>query len=140
MALGVLMLSGCGASNGADGVITMGTTSATATHAPSQLEVPGRFAAAVAERRRITINVHVPFEGAIPGTDLMVAYDRVRTDLAGLPANRSTPLAIYCRSGRMSAIAARELATLGYTDIVELDGGMDAWTASGRRLLSRAPA
>ncbi len=80
------------------------------------------------------------FEGAIPGTDLMVAYDRVRTDLARLPANRSTPLAIYCRSGRMSAIAARELATLGYTDIVELDGGMDAWTASGRRLLSRAPA
>ena len=45
--------------------------------------------------------------------------------------------AVYCRSGRMSAIAVRELARLGYGTIVELRGGMVAWEASGRRLLPR---
>jgi len=138
--LGVLALSGCGASHPADATITLGTTSASGTDASSRLLDPGRFAAAVAEQRRVTINVHVPFEGAIPGTDLMIPYDRVGADHGRLPADRATPLAIYCRSGRMSAIAARELAGLGYTDIVELAGGMDAWAASGRQLLLRAPA
>ncbi len=73
-------------------------------------------------------------------TDLMIPYDRVGADHGRLPADRATPLAIYCRSGRMSALAARELAGLGYTDIVELAGGMNAWAASGRQLLLRAPA
>jgi rhodanese-related sulfurtransferase len=38
-------------------------------------------------------------------------------------------------SGNMSAIAGRELLALGYTDVIELDGGMQAWQASGRTLL-----
>ena len=46
-------------------------------------------------------------------------------------------MAIYCRSGTMSAAAAPVLAELGYDDIVELDGGMVAWTASGDRCSSR---
>ncbi len=29
---------------------------------------------------------------------------------------------------------------LGYKDVVELDGGMDAWVTSGRMLLSEPPA
>lgn len=49
-----------------------------------------------------------------------------------MPADRKTSLAIYCRSGRMSVIAARSLAALGYTDIVELKGAVEAWQASGR--------
>lgn len=34
-------------------------------------------------------------------------------------------------TGRMSQYAADTLVTLGYTDIVELSGGMQAWTAEG---------
>ena len=52
-------------------------------------------------------------------------------DVARLPADRGTPVAIYCKSGRMSAIAATELDRLGYRDVVELRGGMDAWTQQG---------
>ena len=36
----------------------------------------------------------------------------------------------------MSAIAAPALAALGYTHIIELRGGMEAWKASGRTLLT----
>jgi len=38
---------------------------------------------------------------------------------------------LYCRSGRMSAIAARRLVRLGYRDVWELAGGMDAWQRQG---------
>ena len=37
------------------------------------------------------------------------------------------------RSGNGSAIAAPNLIDLGYTNIDNLDGGMNAWTASGRQ-------
>jgi rhodanese-related sulfurtransferase len=107
---------------------------ATRSAAPSRLLAPARFATVVADPRVVTMNVHVPDEGSLPGTDLEIPYDRVEARRAELP-RRSTRLAIYCRSGRMSAIAARTLARLGFTRISELSGGMLAWERSGRRLL-----
>ena len=38
-------------------------------------------------------------------------------------------------SGNMSATAAETLAAMGYSDIVDLRGGMEAWQAAGRDLL-----
>ncbi len=103
--------------------------------APSRLVDPATFAAAVARPGTVTIDVHIPFEGKLPGTDLMIPYNEVAQRAAELPANRATTLAIYCRTGNMSAIAAPTLAALGYSHIVELKGGMQAWQASGRTLL-----
>lgn len=80
------------------------------------------------------INVHVPYEGEIEGTDLFLQYDRI--DSVSLPSERDTPLVVYCRSGSMSAEAVVTLAGLGYTNIVELDGGMNAWSESGRQIVS----
>ena len=80
------------------------------------------------------VNVHVPYDGEVDGTDLFMAFDDIDPRL--LPNDRSTQLAVYCRSGNMSAIAVESLTRLGYTDIVELDGGMNAWVESGRRLNS----
>lgn len=102
--------------------------------APSKLVSPEAFAAAVAEPERVTINVHVPDEGSIPGTDLAIPFDQIAARKSELPA-LTTPLAVYCRSGRMSAIAVQELADLGFSDVVELDGGMVGWEAAGRPLL-----
>ncbi len=42
-----------------------------------------------------------------------------------------TPLAIYCRSGRRSADAAKKLAKAGYT-VYNLLGGYLAWTEAGK--------
>ncbi len=82
----------------------------------------------------MTINVHVPDEGSIAGTDLWIPFDQIAARRDELPST-STPLAVYCRSGRMSAIAVEALAGLGYASIVELDGGMIAWQEAGRPLL-----
>lgn len=96
---------------------------------------PAAFAAAVREPRSFVLNVHVPDEGSIPGTDASVPFDQLRERRGELP-DSSTPLAVYCRSGRMSAEAVQTLADLGYRDVVELRGGMVAWAAAGRPLLA----
>lgn len=88
----------------------------------------------MAEPTRITINVHIPYEGKIAGTDLMIPYDQIQQQSAKLPASRTAPLAIFCRTGNMSAIAAKTLAAMGYSNVVELNGGMQAWESSGRPL------
>jgi rhodanese-related sulfurtransferase len=111
------------------------STSPTQTPTAARLVDPDEFAAAIAEPDRVTVNVHVPFEGDIAGTDLSIPFDQIAAQAFRLPADRDTGLAIYCRSGPMSAIAAETLRDLGYTDVVELRGGMRAWQADGRQLI-----
>ncbi|BBZ58876.1 hypothetical protein MMON_01770 [Mycolicibacterium monacense] len=125
-----------GAVAGACAVLAL---SACGTDTPTEVSAarlvdPAEFAAAVAEPDRLTINVHVPFEGDIAGTDLSIPFDRIADQADRLPSDRSTALAIYCRSGPMSTTAAESLRDLGYTHVVELRGGMRAWQADGRPL------
>lgn len=125
---GVLLLTGCAA--GPDPAVGGQAAVTTPAAAPRSIP-PQQFAAAIAEPDRVTINVHVPFEGDLAGTDLSIPYDQIETQANRLPAARDTPLAVYCMSGRMSLIAAEALSKLGYSDVVELDGGMVAWDGAG---------
>ena len=124
-----LALTACGD----DSSSSAGGTSSTATKAPSRLVDPATFAKAVDEPNVVTINVHTPHGEDIPGTDAAIAFDTIATS-PDLPSDHSTELAIYCRSGNMSATAAKALQAAGYTDVVELRGGYDAWLASGRTM------
>ena len=123
----LLALTGCG--SGSDDRPPRATT--------SEVVSPARFAAVAAESETVTLNVHVPDEGSIPGTDLTIPYDDVTARRRDLP-DRDTTIAIYCRTGRMSTIARRTLKRMGYRRLVELRGGMIAWRAAGRRLLPPA--
>jgi rhodanese-related sulfurtransferase len=116
--------------------VAAATATLASTGPPSALLSPGSFAKAVATPGTVTINVHVPDAGSIRGTDLSIPFDRIGDLKARLPA-RSTRLAVYCRSGTMSAVAVVTLRKLGFSRIVELRGGMNAWKQTGRTL---APA
>lgn len=78
------------------------------------------------------VNVHIPFEGNLPKTDLSIPFDTISQNLDKLPGNKNSKIVLYCRSGRMSTIAANELVKLGYINIWNLDGGMAAWEQAGQ--------
>ena len=108
-------------------------TATTAEESSARLVGVDEFAERVGEPDVLTVNVHVPDEGQLPGTDLAIPFDEI-SDSEALPSALDTPLAIYCKSGNMSADAVDDLVVLGYTNVVELDGGFDAWVEAGRRL------
>lgn len=81
------------------------------------------------------VNVHIPYEGEIEGTDANIAYNDIDALTAALP-DKNAPIILYCRSGNMSAQASSALADLGYTQIWDVPGGMNAWSETGREVIN----
>ena len=84
------------------------------------------------------VNVKTPYIGEIDGTDLYIPYDQLAGRASELPAAKGVRILVYCRSGVESAQAAQTLLSLGYTNVWNLDGGMNAWQASGRTLVQKS--
>lgn len=96
-----------------------------------------QLAAMLAEKNFFLVNVHIPYEGEIKGTDAFIAYDSIADNLDKLPQDKNAKIIVYCRSGGMSAIAARELVRLGFTQVSDLAGGMIDWEKSGYKIIAK---
>jgi rhodanese-related sulfurtransferase len=76
------------------------------------------------------VNVHVPYEGEITGTDAFIPYTDIASRMSELPFDKQ-PVVIYCRSGVTSGMAAQALVQAGAPAFYELEGGYTAWQAAG---------
>jgi rhodanese-related sulfurtransferase len=68
-------------------------------------------------------NGHI--EGAIH-----IPVNDVPANLAQFPADKSAPIMVICASGHRGALAQMYLHFLGYTNVRNLNGGMNGWAAA----------
>lgn len=138
LAVLVVAVSACTQQNASGGAKAAGSgtkiTASNATQSPANLS-PQELSDRMEREDIVLVNVHVPYAGQIPGTDLQIPFDQIDKNLDRLPADREAPIAVYCMSGRMSEIAADKLAELGYRRVLNLEGGMVAWDQAGFSLV-----
>lgn len=117
-----------------------GSDSASATDTGTELEAATlgvisveALAAALSFKDFLLINVHVPYEGEIPGTDINISDANIDDIAAYIGVSLQTEVVLYCKTNYMLTIAGEALVERGYRNISYLDGGMNAWTAGGAR-------
>lgn len=103
-------------------LLTILTVSALLVFAGTQTKT-GQATAATAEQavkaKGIWVDVRTPEEfatGNIQGA-LNIPVDQISGQIHRVIPDKHTPIHVYCRSGRRSAIAVKQLKELGYTDV-----------------------
>ena len=77
------------------------------------------------------VDVHTPEQQHIKGTDLFIPYNEVEKYKDKLPKDKNTAIYLYCEGGPMGNAAARSLYELGYRNLINLEGGANAWRKAG---------
>jgi len=88
------------------------------------------FAELAKDKDAFLLDVHIPEQSHIPGTDAFIPYDKISQNIEKLPKNKDTQILLYCRSGSMSREAAYKLQEMGYTNVVDLAGGINEYKES----------
>jgi len=99
----------------------------TLSNADIQLVNPDQFDELSAKSETFVLDVHTPEQTHISDSDVFIPYDKLEENKDQLPADKSTPILIYCRSGSMSREASQTLASMGYTTIYDLEGGTQVY-------------
>lgn len=93
----------------------------------------------MSENKDVTlINTHIPYEGEIPGTDLLIPFNEIEHHQADLPDDKTTPIVVYCKAGPMGDTAARKLVQMDYTHVIHFKAGMNGWEKAGKSLQFRS--
>lgn len=128
IALSVVLLSACGGQ--------AATESASKSTTDYVTKDASAFAEAIAGGA-VVLDVRRPDEfsaGHIPGAvNINLEDPSFATRIQEL--DRGATYAVYCHSGRRSAIAADQMVGSGFTSVVNLDGGVQAWVAAGQELV-----
>jgi phage shock protein E len=136
LAVLVFTVSACSTSNTSDSQTLSSPTTPSSTQNTYRTLTIDEFAAIITnESDQYTIvNVHIPYEGEVAETNMHIPYNDIEALTSALP-DKNAPIILYCRSGRMSEEASLALTELGYIQVWDVPGGMNAWRESGRELL-----
>lgn len=132
--VGALVVTSCGGNDDADVVNNIAVQpGAEESMAAVRVVNADEFSAAISTGQPTIIDVRTPSEfseGHIDGAVLIdLSSATFIEDVQALP--RDGAYAVYCRSGNRSATATAAMRELGFTNIVELGGGILEWSASG---------
>ena len=72
--------------------------------------------------------MHEHHDGHVPGS-LNIPHMATLVRASDLATDR--PILFICKSGQRSAVAAEFAATMGLTDLYNVEGGHDDWAAAG---------
>ena len=92
--------------------------------------IPQEFDKILSTRKVFLVDVHIPLQQHLDGTNLVVPYNKIKENLNKFPKDKNTEIIVYCRSGRMSTEAAQALSQAGYTHVYNLVGGLNAYHES----------
>lgn len=84
----------------------------------------------------VMIDVHTPEQEHISGTDYLISYDETEKIASKIPS-KDAKVVLYCRSGNMTKSTSKELVKMGYTNIYELENGLNEWKAESREVLPK---
>lgn len=62
---------------------------------------------------------------AVPGA-LNISRGRLEVKIGDVAADKDAPLVLYCAAGNRGALAADSLQQMGYRNVVNVAGGLDA--------------
>jgi rhodanese-related sulfurtransferase len=92
-----------------------------------------QFAEEVKQEGAVVLDIRTPEEyerGQISGAKNIDFYsDNFESELTKL--DRSAKYKIYCNSGNRSATTLNMMREMGFNDVVELQGGIQAWKSGG---------
>lgn len=74
-------------------------------------------------------------EGRLKGAKLVPVTEEGFLAKARAALDPKKPVLVYCKSGKRSAKAAKELRAAGFAPVLELDGGIAAWEKAGKPLV-----
>lgn len=103
-------------------------TSSDAASSPKFANIsPSEFQEAISTMDPFVVDVHIPEQTHLPGTDAFIPYNEVADRLDQFPQEKDADIILYCRTGSMSEEASQALADAGYTNVKNLTGGATAY-------------
>ena len=110
------------------------TASVSVTKAYKDADVTQFEKLRASEPKPVVLDVRTPEEfaaGHIPGSILLdFRSPKFADEIAKLP--RDKPYLVHCAVGGRSAKACEKMSQIGFTNLVNLKGGFQAWQAEGK--------
>jgi phage shock protein E len=127
LAVAAVLLTGC--STDSDAVAGMDA-------AVTDIDVAAA-AQIVDDGEAVLLDVRSPQEFAAGHLPDAINIDVESADFADRVAglDESAETLVYCRTGNRSGVATDEMADLGFTDMSDLQGGIEAWAAAGEEVV-----
>ncbi len=88
----------------------------------------------IKSKNALLVDVYVPEQRHIPGTDLFVPFDKIKSNREKFPKDKNAHIVVYCRSGNKSKIASSALSEIGYKNVYNLEGGISGWERHENRI------